>query len=172
MYLGDATPKPDFRTTLGNLPDGEAGVRATLNIMKAIKNQYKKLPTIRNQAISIIQNAPQKSFMQEIKSLHAFVRDSIRYTRDIAGVETVQTPDVTLYLRAGDCDDKSVLLATMLESVGHISRYFAMGTRPGRLTHVFVETKFDNKWVALDPTEPFPAGWRPPGIVERMIVGP
>lgn len=171
MYLGDNSNfRPDFKTTLGQLPDGEAGVRATLNVMRGIKNAYKKLPSIRNKAIAIVSRTPQKAFLTEIKLLHEYVRDNIRYVRDIAGVETVQTPDVTLALRAGDCDDKATLLATMLESIGHPTRFVAMGTQPGKFSHVFVETRTSTKWISLDPTEPFAAGWRPPKIVEKMTV--
>jgi len=173
MYIdGNPLPaKPDFRFTLAALPDGEAGVRATLNIMRAIKNAYKKLPSTRNLAISIIRDLPQKSFVRQIHLLHEYVRDRISYVRDIAGVETVQTPDVTLNLRAGDCDDKAVLLAALLESIGHPTRFVAIGTSEDHYSHVFVETKVGSKWLALDPTEPFSAGWRPPVIAKQMRVG-
>lgn len=174
MYLDgnkpQGYPKPDFRYTLAALPDGEAGVRATLQVMKAIKNAYKKLPSTRNLALSIVQGLPQKSFLKQIQLLHEFVRDRITYIKDIHGVETVQTPDVTMHLRAGDCDDKSVLLASLLESIGHPTQFIAIGTNPERFSHVFVETKFGSQWVSLDPTEPYAAGWRPPGIVKVMRV--
>ncbi len=53
------------------------------------------------------------------KKLHRFVRDNIRYIKDIRDVETVAYPDITLQQGQGDCDDKSVLLASLLESIGH-----------------------------------------------------
>jgi hypothetical protein len=175
MYVDGNKPqqysKPDFLTMLAGLPDGEAGVRVTLNIMRAIKNAYKKLPSTRNLALSMVSNLPQKSFVREVHLLHEFVRDRIRYVKDIAGVETVQTPDVTMHLRAGDCDDKAVLLASLLESIGHPTRFVAIGTTPERYSHVFVETRIGQKWIALDPTEPFEAGWRPPKIAKQMRVG-
>jgi transglutaminase-like putative cysteine protease len=164
-------PKPDFRFTLAELPDGEAGVRATLKIMSAIKNAYKKLPTTRNLALSIVRDLPQKSFVRQIHLLHEYVRDRISYVRDVAGVETVQTPDVTLHLRAGDCDDKAVLLASLLESIGHPTRFVAIGVSPDRFSHVFVETRVGQKWMSLDPTEPYSAGWRPPRIAKAMRIG-
>jgi len=175
MYVAGNKPqqyqKPDFRFALAALPDGEEGVRTTLNVMRAIKNAYKKLPSTRNFALSMIGNLPQKSFVREVHALHEFVRDRIRYVKDIAGVETVQTPDVTLHLRAGDCDDKAVLLSTLLESTGHPTRFVAIGTTPERYSHVFVETRIGQKWIALDTTEPFAAGWRPPKIAKQMRVG-
>ena len=169
MYLdSNKTPKPDFHFALAALPDGEAGVRVTLNVMRAIKNAYKKLSSIRNLALTITRDLPQKSFVRQIHLLHEYVRDHIAYVKDIAGVETVQTPDVTLYNRAGDCDDKAVLLAALLESIGHPTRFIAIGTTPERFSHVFVETKVGGKWMALDPTEPYAAGWRPPKIAKFM----
>ena len=40
----------------------------------------------------------------------------------INGVETVQTPLRTLENEAGDCDDKSLLTATLLETFGFSTR--------------------------------------------------
>jgi len=66
----------------------------------------------------------------------------------------------------GDCDDKSILLASLLGSIGHSSRFVAIGYRPNEYAHVFVETIAaggEGNWIALDPTEDVPMGWRPPG---------
>jgi transglutaminase-like putative cysteine protease len=161
-------PQPDYKTFISELPNGREGVRATLNIMSSIVRAYKALPWVRNFANEMTRSLPQKSYMRQAEALFYFVRDRIRYVHDIAGMEMVQTPDVTLHRGSGDCDDKSVLLAVLLQSLGHPTRFIAMGTKPGRFSHVFVETKVGNSWVPLDATEANPPGWRPPNIVERM----
>lgn len=157
--------------TLSALPSGVAGVRATLNQMRALVRDSKKNMNVRGLAMRLTGNLQQKNFLGEIKSLHRFVRDNIRYLRDITDVETLQTPEKTIEFGQGDCDDKSTLLAALLESIGHPSRFVAIGKAPGKFTHVYVETLFGNRqWLPLETTEPVEAGWAPKNIRARMIV--
>lgn len=169
MYLaGNGTEK--IKSALGKLPPGARGVRATLEIMRAFVRQYRKNPELRKVAADRIAHIPQKDFAGEANALHEFVRDHIRYMRDIHGVETVQTPAATLKFGYGDCDDKATLLATLLQATGHPTRFVAVGQEPGRYQHVYVETLIGKKWVACDGTEPHPMGWRPDKIQQTMRV--
>lgn len=174
MYLNGQKPvtNPNHLTGyLGLIPSGAEGVRATLHIMRALTRAYKKFPTVRDYAARIVQALPQKDFVGEIKRLFEYVRDSIRYVRDTTNVETVQTPDKTLQLGYGDCDDKSVLLATFLESIGHPTRFVALAVKnPEQYEHVIVETLIGKKWIPLDATEPQPFGWYPANVKSRMVV--
>jgi transglutaminase-like putative cysteine protease len=140
--------------------------------MRRLVRQYKKDATIRNTAASMIQRLDQKDWESEITTLFHFVRDSIRYMRDVRGVETVQTPVATLSRGYGDCDDKSTLLASLLESVGHPTRFVAIGRGPNSFSHVYVETRIGTRWIGLEPTEPVPAGWKPPRALfpSRIVV--
>ena len=140
MYLGTQQKIPSF---LGSLPSGRKGVLATLKVMREFVRRYKKIPEIRKRGADLIAHVPQKDFAGEASALHNFVRDHIRYMRDINGVETVQTPDATLRFGYGDCDDKATLLATLLEATGHPTRFVAIGRSPGRFEHVFVETQIN-----------------------------
>jgi hypothetical protein len=101
----------------------------------------------------------------EVRELHRFVRDSIRYVGDVYGMETVQTPQATLEVGAGDCDDKSALLASLLLSIGHPVRYVLARTKPQDPTsfsHVYVETPIRGRWVPLETIVPGkPMGWAP-----------
>ena len=63
-----------------------------------------------------------KDYEAELRCLHAFVRDHVRYVRDIEGVETLQTPIQTLNVLAGDCDDKSMLFCAHSYSIMRSSR--------------------------------------------------
>jgi transglutaminase-like putative cysteine protease len=168
MYF-DASNKP-MTATLQAIPDGKAGTVATLKIMRDVTKAGKTSLVIRNLALSLISGLSQKDWFNELKVLHAFVRDQIRYVKDIRGVETVQTPEVTLSLRAGDCDDKSVLLAALLESIGHPTAFVAIGFKPDDFVHVFVESRIGTKWIPLETTEPVNVGWYPKGVVSRLVV--
>ena len=160
--------------TLARIPDGAAGTRATLDIMRQFVRRYKKTLPVRNLALSLIRDVPgHKDWVGQIKKLHRYVQDQIQYVRDINGVETVQTPLVTLENRQGDCDDQSVLLAALLESIGHPTRFVAIKqTFFGPFVHVYTETKIGhgpNSWQPLETTEKMKP-FAPMRFADRMIV--
>ena len=152
------------------IPDGRDGVAATLRAMADMVREYKKHPRIRDLAAQLTGDLASKDYHAEAMRLHQYVRDEIRYLQDVRGVETVQTPTLTLDLAVGDCDDKALLLAALLESIGHPTRFLAVGFQPGELDHVLVETTIGNHYLAAETTEPVPFGWRPPDVVESMLM--
>ena len=156
---------------LGSLPNGASGTHTTLKIMTDLVRRFKIDPLMRDAAISLTAGLRPKDRVGEVQALYEYVRDRIRYIRDVAGVETIQIPAVTMELEAGDCDDKSVLLATMLESIGHPTRFVATGYRaPQSFSHVYVETLLNDAWIPLDATTDKPFGWEPRAPVSRMVV--
>lgn len=159
-------PRP---MTLGVLPSGAAGISATLKIMVRLARQYKKDVGVREVAGSLVRDLPQYDKIGEIKALHAFVRDAIRYTGDIRGVETLQTPKATLELGVGDCDDKSLLLAALLLAINLPARFVAIGMNGGDLSHVLVEVRYGKGWMPLETIRPVAAGWYPPNVTKKMI---
>lgn len=159
-------------TDLAFIPAGPAGVRDTLKRMAKIVRQYRRDPTIRQLAVEIRQAAkvPGKDFMGEVKALHRFVRDYITYVRDVHNVETLQTPLRVLENRAGDCDDQAMLLAALLEAIGHPTQFKAMGfASPDQFTHVLARTMIGDRWIAAETTLERPVGWEPPDQVARML---
>lgn len=156
---------------LGSLPSGAAGTEETLRIMRDLVQQYKSDTHVRGVALDVISSLRPQDWRGEIRALFEYVRDRIRYVRDIAGVETIQTPPVTIDLEAGDCDDKSTLLATLLAAVGHRSRFVAVGYRaPDSYQHVFVEALLNDSWIPLDATVLQPFGWGPRPAPARMVL--
>lgn len=136
--------------------------------MRVMTLNGRKHPMVRLTAQSLVADLASKDTGAEIQTVHAFVRDRVRYVRDIRDVETVQAPEVTLELGSGDCDDKSVLTAALLEAIGHRTGFMAVGFRPGELVHVMPEVQVGPHWVPLEVTEPVRPGWIPPGVVERL----
>lgn len=166
--------RPETESQILQIPDGVAGVEKTLAIMSECVYHGQNNEELRAVARDIISAVPSKSYSAEARMLFYFVRDEIRYTRDPNRFELVQTPDKTLALGHGDCDDMSVLLATLLESVGHPTRFVAAGFNGGPIEHVWVETKIGgphgNRWFAMDATEAgLDFGQRPPGITDTII---
>lgn len=153
------------------IPGGAAGTKATLKIMRRVIRKYKAALTIRLLAQKLTRKLPQKNYTSEARAIHHFVKNRIRYVRDIRGIETIQTPIQTLKLGSGDCDDKSVMVASLLEAIGHRTRLVACGFhRPKNYSHVFVQTKIGNKWVSVECTEPWPLGKAPPNITTRLTL--
>lgn len=151
------------------IPNGAPGIRATLKLMSRIVRRYKTDPVIRELALRITGSLQQKNFVGEARAIHHYVKEHIRYVKDVAGVETIQTPIQTLRLKAGDCDDKSTLVAALLESIGHPTRFIAVGFRPKSLSHVYVQTKLGAKWVGVETTEPVDFGWCPKNVKCVML---
>lgn len=134
-----------------------------------VKRGRVSLP-IRELALTLIRHLDGKDWTGEVASLHQFVRDNIRYVKDVRGVETVATPERTLSYGQGDCDDQVVLLGSLLESIGHPFRFVAIGTRsPFSFNHVFGETKIGPQWVSVETTEPVEVGWKPENILTAMV---
>lgn len=146
---------------LYSIPDGVGGIRCTLSAMRALVRHYRADPNIRARTITLLRLTPEKDAPSEIRTIFEFVRDHVRYVQDVHETETLTTPDKTLQLLAGDCDDKSVLLATMLESVGYATRFVIAGyNTPNVFEHVYVEAMLpDGSFIALDPSEPNGVGW-------------
>lgn len=145
---------------------------ATLKIMRDMARAAIRDPkqTIRQTALDIVRRLPARQWGSEVAALHSFVRDQIRYVRDPVGVETVATPEKTLELRAGDCDDKATLLAAMLESIGHPARFMAIGLNGGPFSHVLTQTKIGPQWVSAETIVPVELGWHPKGVTSSYIL--
>lgn len=159
---------PRYTSELRGIPSGAAGTVETLEQMKRLALEGKRDLSVRLAAMDIIRDVPQKMYRQEAEAIQRFVRDKIRYTQDIHNVETLADPATTLELGQGDCDDKAVLVASLLGAVGHPTKFVAVGFRPGRYEHVYVETKIGNEWVPVETTEPVELGWMPRGVLARL----
>lgn len=157
---------------LASIPDGDAGVGATLRLMRECVHDaiVSSTQRVRECAISLVSQLPERHWIGEIRACHAFVRDGIRYTQDAEDYETVQTPEKTLEYKTGDCDDKATLLAALLKSIGHPARFVAVGINGGNFSHVLVETKVSDKWIAAETILPKPLGWYPPDATSRYVL--
>jgi len=125
---------------------------------------------VRSKALELTRGFKQKDFAAEARACLEFCRDDIRYVRDILNVETLHPPEWVLRIGAGDCDDKSILLGSLLASIGHPVRFIACAFSPGAYSHVWTQDLIYGKWVDLEPTEPIPFGARIPtrGIVSEI----
>lgn len=175
--FGDYDPSPRAHV-LGSIPSGIDGVRATLRLMVEIVRQYKTDPNLVEFSAHLLKlcGVRPKDWSGEVRCLHNWVRDNIRYVRDVRDCETLRTPPEILRIQSGDCDDKSILLATMLEAVGYKTKFAAIGVRGEFYSHVLPFVILGRSKIPLEtildadprtglPVEP---GWFPPDATSLM----
>lgn len=126
------------------------------------------MPRIRELAMSLTNQLQQRDWRNEVRALHGFVRDQIRWVNDRIGAEVVQTPEKTLEIGTGNSDDKATLLATLLLSIGHPTRFVAVGVTASVYSRIYVETRIGSRWIRLDTTEAIEIGWSPAAVKARM----
>jgi transglutaminase-like putative cysteine protease len=147
------------------IPDGDAGIAATIARMKSLVNgpQGVRSLTVRKYALDAARGTERG--MNEIEAIFDHIQRDIEF-RGESG-ETLQSPEATINLGAGDCDDHSMLEAAVLQSLGYDTQFRAISlvnNSPGDLSHVYVlvRDKRTGRWFPLDNTvEASYPGWEP-----------
>jgi transglutaminase-like putative cysteine protease len=161
------------RVSLLRVPGGVRGTLVTARFIARMIQDGAKDFYVRQKAIEVFRAycVRPKDRYGEAWALFDWVRRNIRYTRDIFRVELLHTARRMLELRAGDCDDMTILLGAMLISTGHPVRLVLAGFRqnkPHSYSHIFPEVLIGKRWVAIDATVDKPMGWSPPIIWKRI----
>jgi hypothetical protein len=162
------------RIHLLKIPSGYPGTLKTAAHMGRLIAEGAKDFRVRRAAIDVLirHGVRPKDYLGEIQALFEWVQRHIRYTRDTVRVEVLHSARRMLELRAGDCDDFSILLGALLESVGHPVRLVLTGPdrrKPRLFSHVFLQAFCQGRWISLDATMPYPIGWAPRAPVRKVI---
>lgn len=166
MLLGNQNNVSTFQ-----IAEGAQGTKQTLDLMRQIVINFRKNDQIRRLASNLVRELQPKDYVGEVKAIHEYVKNSIRYLQDVYDVETLHTPDEIILRQQGDCDDKTILAASLLQSIGHPVRLVAVGfDNSGEYQHVYPETKIGNRWFTVETTEDVDIGWEPPGIRIKKVV--
>lgn len=161
--------RPDLAAVI-TIPEGKAGIVETLKIMRRIVRKEKSALSIRNMAVEIVSGMRGKNWRGEIEAIQQWVKNNIRYVRDVVDVETLHLPTTVLQTKSGDCDDQAILTASLLESIGHPTRFVAIGFAKDDYSHVFTETRLGAVWLSVETTEPVAVGWQVPNAVSRLVI--
>jgi hypothetical protein len=150
------------------------GTQTTLKHIQALIRAGAKDFYVRQKAIDILleKAIKPKDYLGEIKALFEWVQQNVRYTKDPFRVEVLHSARRLLELRAGDCDDMTILLGSMLEAIGHPVRLVVTGPdplRPKLFSHIYLEAFHKGRWIPLDATMPYPMGWEPQTSVKQVI---
>ena len=107
----------------------------------------------------------------EVSALFDFVRRN-QFTRETSfGWSCCILHAACWSSRAGDCDDMTILLGSMLLATGHPVRLILAGFRPNKphaYSHIYPEVNVRGRWIAIDATVDHPMGWAPPAIWKRV----
>lgn len=121
-YSVNVNPPPDFskvesfqltdaeKTRLENLTGGARGISQAIQLVNV--NDYR---TITNRLVT--EACSTTSNLCFAKAIYHLVQSQTTYVSD-PKIQYVQSPAETLLSGAGDCEDKSLLVAAMLESIG------------------------------------------------------
>jgi hypothetical protein len=133
------------------LLSGDAGVEQTINEMRGLVDEALRDPSIIRLATDIVRSAPAFDDLAEANALYEWVRRNIRFTKDPVNKEKLYPPAELLKIRAGDCDDISMLLGTLLMAVGYPARLMTVAAGGDEFSHVYVEGNVNGEWIAMDP---------------------
>lgn len=141
-------------TKTAELSNADKGNYETVEIMRREAHRLKSHPKVRELALKILESngVGSHNFLEEARALAEFVQREVRYVRDINDVEQLHDPLYMIKLlesgtAQGDCDDMSLLLATLMLAVGH-QPYFAIvryKATTGPYNHIYVTT-YDRNW--------------------------
>jgi len=134
-------------TTEQNVGNGAVANLNTVEIMKKVARSRSRHPVVRSLAQQILTyyNITDHHYLDEAQAITQYVKNKVRYIRDIRGVETLTDPltlidQIKRGTAQGDCDDISLLIATLLLSIGHLPffRIVKYRGRTGSYNHIYV----------------------------------
>lgn len=165
-----APPRIDRR----RIPSGLEGARTTAaHVGRLIRDGAGDF-YVRQKAIDILmeRGVPAKDDLGEIDALFRWVQRHVRYTKDPFRIEVLHSARRMLELKAGDCDDMTIVLGALIKSVGHPVRLVLTGPdslRPDLFSHIYLEARHRDQWIPLDATMPYGMGWSPRTPVRQVL---
>ena len=157
---------PDLHNFLGTmgtpLAAGDQGVSQTIDVIRQIVDDAVKDPVVNAAAISLVRGVDQFDRDAKAHALYEAVASRFYYVEDPVGPfgakETLRPVRVLLQNWAGDCDDASVLIASLLGTIGIPSRVVTIAADPSapeEFSHIYPEAEtFPGMWVAMDIARP------------------
>lgn len=130
-------------------------------------------PRVRKLAFELTAQCGRDDGLCEAKQVFTAVKSRVRYSGDIGAVlnpvtkvvdpiDYFQSALVTWEYKGGDCDDATILISSLLASIGHTVRLRVTSpTRFGNDEHIYPVVQLDGsskgagKWKAVDVTLPF-----------------
>lgn len=136
-----------FKVKTKPLSGGERGNLQTVRFMVSEVRKNSRHPYIRQKAIEIVANSGISSHDEvgEAQAIGSWVQKKVRYLKDPNGTEYLMHPltlldQISIGRGMGDCDDMSLLIATLLLAIGHdpVFRTVRYYRSDGPYDHIYV----------------------------------
>lgn len=149
---------------------GRMPIKHRLKIIQDLTWKSVQDPQMRKLALRITNDCPERDGKCEARAIYNWMKANVRYTGDVAavkqghkgpyeGVDLFQSAARTVEMGGGDCDDHSILAATLLTLNGITARFRVTARAPkAEWSHIFVT--FGNpkmgpsEWISFDSTLP------------------
>jgi transglutaminase-like putative cysteine protease len=154
---------------------GLAGLWQTMYVMRDLVRKSINDRFIKDTAVKIIRDIPPQDELKQIEKIFNYVRDNIKYVKDIYGVEEIQTPsrmikNIEQKKAFGDCDDMALTLASLLHNTGFKTRFVVIATTPKMYNHIRTEVFYKGQWIPLEATSKKPMGYKMFSYEEPLIL--
>lgn len=104
-------------------------------IRRARANQH-----LREKCYMLIRDVPERNYHGEISSIFHGIEDRVRYVRDPLMNDVFEDAEWTLNEAAGDCDAHTILIGSLLESIGYMVGIRIASYDGIRWSHVYLVT--------------------------------
>jgi hypothetical protein len=142
------------------IPDGDAGIVATLWVMRACADDAVESGGPCARLATEIAAAAGRDPMEQARAIYERMRQAITFKRDPISLENVRHPDqLALEIleqgsTSADCDCAATLGAALLRCMGILPALIVASTRPGgEFHHVLFGGYIRGRLVTIDPQE-------------------
>lgn len=163
-----------FHYTLKEIPSGDEGTFATVREIIALIKEGKQNPRVRTIATRVVAGLPWKNHEVEAGAIFSWIKQNIRFVNDPDGSEMLQDVEAILNYKSADCDDLTILGASLLGCIGIPSRIVVIAgdpRAPQAFSHIYLQAWCKTKWVGFDTSVVGSTiGWEPPTFTRKKII--
>lgn len=165
------------RTTVVQLPDGDAGTYAVLKIMRDVARAAALTNPVRAVASAIVSRYGQRDNIGPMVGLYEWLEEHVRFKPDTLGTEVLHFPAQLLHeiavvgRTAVDCDDVATLAAAIGRAMGYVPHFvICKKTEDGPWVHVhYALSRNGIGPIPFDPQERVRAGsWSCPANMREI----
>lgn len=108
----------------------------------------------------------ERDYQGELGAVFKYVRSNVRYIHDPHELDTYQRARRTVEMKAGDCDDMTILIGAMTQTIGYPLRLKVVAFEGDEYEHIYplagVPPASPRRWISMDATVKNPLGWEVP----------